>query len=223
MVLVGESLQTPEIIRLPARLLPEPCQEGATVQLRVFKGWTTQALSLTGQHSRLQVFGIQPPPGPEGHAWKGGKAPRQLATQTLVWCRSGQKPVLLSHRLFQTLPRPGTRLTLLAELIHEGSPVSALAALRSTLEISCPTIGPLTGNSSATGLCFWDLTLESGAVSTEQPAGEESEQPATGPIVESGTAPIEVPESPTPAPVAPTSPLVSPQRLEPAARSVPAS
>lgn len=210
MVLVGESLQQPEIIRLPARLLPEPCREGALVQLRVFKGWTTQALSLTGQHSRLQVFGIQPPPGPDGQTWKGGKAPRPLASQTLVWCRSGQKPVLLSHRLFQTLPRPGTRLTLLAELVHEGTPVSALAALRSTLEVSCPTTGPMTGNPAATGLCFWDLTGQPGAAgerdSVAEPTGASAEAPRLGSAGGS--------EQMIPAPAEPLIPLAKPSWIE---------
>lgn len=158
MVLVGESLQTPEVLHIPARLLPDGCSERALVQLRTYKGWSNKQVQGTGKRSRLQVIGIQPPAEPGASSWKGGPKPIALNTQTSVWCRAGQKAVMLSRPLFHRLPPIGTRLTLEVELVSDGAQPAALLASRPSSEPGCPAPEPALSHPTPSEGCFWDLT-----------------------------------------------------------------
>lgn len=44
---------------LSARLLPEGCLEGATVALRVWRGWSTKPLPVEGKRTRLEVVSVE--------------------------------------------------------------------------------------------------------------------------------------------------------------------
>lgn len=120
MVLVGESARAAEVLTLPGRFLPDGCEEGALVQLRVWNGWTSKAFPSSGKRSRLEVRSVA----------------AKKDSPTLVSCRAGKHLVLLSPGLFERLPRKGTRLTLVAERLAEQPPPLSLIALLSQLETS---------------------------------------------------------------------------------------